>query len=160
MTSEGQGEAGSRAPLETAVREQMTAAMKAGDKVRLGALRLLIAAITNREKDLRRTLSDDEIREVAGKEVKKRTESIEAFEAAGREELAEHERAEREVLRDYAPEQLDDAAIDALVDEAIAMTGATSIREMGKVMGQVMAKAKGKVDGAEVQRRVRERLGA
>ena len=151
MTSEGQGEAGSRAPLETALREQMTAAMKAGDKVRLGALRLLIAAITNREKDLRRALSDDEIREVAGKEVKKRTESIEAFEAAGREELAERERAEREVLRNYAPEQL---------DEAIATTGATSIKEMGKVMGQVMAKAKGKVDGAEVQRRVRERLGA
>ena len=161
MTSEGQGEAGPpRAPLETAVREQMTAAMKAGDKVRLGALRLLVAAITNREKELRRSLSDDEIREVAGREVKKRTESIEAFDAAGRMELAERERAEREVLRDYAPEQLDDAAIEALVDEAIATTGATSIKEMGKVMGQVMAKAKGKVDGAEVQRRVRERLGA
>jgi uncharacterized protein YqeY len=160
MTSEGKGEAGSRAPLETAVREQMTAAMKAGDKVRLGALRLLVAAITNREKELRRSLSDDEIREVAGREVKKRTESIEAFDAAGRMELAERERAEREVLRDYAPEQLDDAAIEALVDEAIATTGATSIKEMGKVMGQVMAKAKGKVDGAEVQRRVRERLGA
>jgi uncharacterized protein YqeY len=161
MTSEGQGEAGSpRAPLEMAVRAQMTAAMKAGDKVRLGTLRLLIAAITNREKELRRSLTDDEIREVAGKEVKKRTESIEAFDAAGRADLAERERAEREVLRDYAPEQLDDAAIDALVDEAIANTGATSIKEMGKVMGQVMAKAKGKVDGAEVQRRVRERLGA
>jgi uncharacterized protein len=161
MTSEGQGEAGPlRAPLETAVREQMTAAMKAGDKVRLGALRLLVAAITNREKELRRPLTDDEIREVAGKEVKKRSESIEAFDAAGRAELAERERAEREVLRDYAPEQLDDAAIDALVDEAIATTGATSMKEMGKVMGQVMARAKGKVDGAEVQRRVRERLGA
>jgi uncharacterized protein len=162
MTSEGQGEAGPppRAPLETVVREQMTAAMKAGDKVRLGALRLLVTAITNREKELRRPLTDDEIREVAGKEVKKRSESIEAFDAAGREELAERERAEREVLRDYAPEQLDDVAIDALVDEAIATTGATSIKEMGKVMGQVMAKAKGKVDGAEVQRRVRERLGA
>jgi uncharacterized protein YqeY len=162
MTSEGRGEAGPppRAPLETVVREQMTAAMKAGDKVRLGALRLLVTAITNREKELRRPLTGDEIREVAGKEVKKRSESIEAFDAAGREELAERERAEREVLRDYAPEQLDDAAIDALVNEAIATTGATSIKEMGKVMGQVMAKAKGKVDGAEVQRRVRERLGA
>jgi uncharacterized protein len=162
MTSEGQGEAGPppRAPLESVVREQMTAAMKAGDKVRLGALRLLVTAITNREKELRRPPTDDEIREVAGKEVKKRSESIEAFDAAGREELAERERAEREVLRDYAPEQLDDAAIDALVDEAIAKTGATSIKEMGKVMGQVMAKAKGKADGADVQRRVRERLGA
>lgn len=161
MTSEGQAaEAGSRAPLETIVREQMTAAMKAGEKVRLGALRLLVTAITNREKELRRPLSDDEIREVAGREVKKRTESIEAFEAAGRTELAERERAERELLRDYAPEQFDDATIDALVDEAIASTGANSIKEMGRVMGNVMAKAKGRVDGAEVQRRVRARLGA
>jgi uncharacterized protein len=147
------------APLETAVREQMTAAMKAGDKVRLGALRLLVASITNREKELRRALSDDEIREVAGKEVKKRTESIEAFEAAGRMELVERERAERDVLQGYAPEQLDEAAVDALVDEAIATTGATSVGEMGKVMGAVMSKAKGKVDGAVVQRKVRERLG-
>jgi uncharacterized protein YqeY len=146
------------APLETAVREQMTAAMKAGDKVRLSALRLLVSAITNREKELRRALSDDEIREVAGKEVKKRTESIEAFEAAGRMELVERERAERDVLQHYAPEQLDDAAVDALVDEAIAATGATSVGEMGKVMGAVMAKAKGKVDGAVVQRKVRARL--
>lgn len=148
------------AGLKATVHDQMTTALKSGDKVRLGALRMLAAAITNREKDVRHELSDDEVREVAGKEVKKRTESIEAFEAAGRMELAERERAEREVLRDYAPEQLDDAAIDALVDEAIATMGATSIKEMGKVMGQVMAKARGKVDGAEVQRRVRERLGA
>lgn len=147
------------APLEAAVREEMTAAMKAGDKVRLGALRLLVTAITNREKELRRALSDDEIREVAGKEVKKRTESIEAFDAAGRTELADRERAERDVLKAYAPEQLDDAAVDALVDEAIAASGATSVKEMGKVMGAVMAKARGRVDGAVVQGKVRERLG-
>jgi uncharacterized protein YqeY len=146
------------APLEAAVREQMTAAMRTGDKVRLGALRLLVTAITNREKELRRPLSDDEIREVAGREVKKRTESIEAFEGAGRTELAERERAERDVLKDYAPEQLDEAAVDALVEEAIAATGATSVKEMGKVMGAVMAKSEGKVDGAVVQRKVRERL--
>jgi uncharacterized protein len=157
MTSEGQD--GSRAPLETSVREEMTAAMKAGDKVRLGALRLLVTAITNREKEMRRPLSDEEIREVAGREMKKRTESIEAFEAAGRTELAERERAERDVLQSYAPEQLDPAAVDILVDEAIASTGASSMKEMGKVMGAVMSKAKGKVDGAAVQQKVRERLG-
>jgi uncharacterized protein YqeY len=160
MESEAERATRSRAPLEMTAREQMTAAMKAGDKVRLGALRLLVTAIINREKELRRPLSDDEIREVGGREVKKRTESIEAFESAGRTELVERERAERDVLRDYAPEQLDDAAIDTLVEEAITSTGATSIKEMGKVMGHVMAKAKGRVDGAEVQRRVRERLDA
>jgi uncharacterized protein len=145
--------------LKAAVREQMTAAMKAGDKVRLGALRMLTAAITNREKDERHELSDDEVREVAGREVKRRTESIEAFDAAGRAELAAKERAEREVLQAFAPEQLSEAEIDALVDRAIVDTGAASPREMGRVMGAVMAEAKGKVDGAQVQRKVAERLG-
>lgn len=145
--------------LKATVREQMTAAMKSGDKLRLGALRMLTAAITNREKEERHELSDDEVREVAGREVKRRTESIEAFEAAGRAELAEKERAEREVLQTFAPEQLSEAEIDALVDRAIADTGAVSAKEMGKVMGAAMAEAKGKVDGAVVRRKVAERLG-
>ena len=144
--------------LKAMVREQMTAAMKAGDKLRLGALRMLTAAITNREKEERHELSDDEVREVAGREVKRRTESIEAFEAAGRTELAEEERAEREVLQAFAPEQLSEADVDALVDRAIADTGAASPKEMGRVMGAVMAEAKGKVDGAVVRRKVAERL--
>jgi len=146
--------------LETEIREQMTAALRAGDKVRLGALRMLAAAITNREKELTRALTDDEVREVAGKEVKKRAESIEAFDAAGRTELADKERAEREVVAVYAPEQLSEAEVDAIVEAAITSTGATSPKEMGKVMGAVMATAKGKVDGAVVQAKVRERLGA
>jgi uncharacterized protein YqeY len=145
--------------LKTKVHEEMTAAMRSGDRLRLGALRLLAAAITNREKDVLHELDDDEVREVAGKEVKKRTESIEAFESAGRTELAEKERAEREILRPYAPEPLDDAGVDALIDDAIAATGAASIGDMGKVMGAVMATAKGRVDGSVVQAKVRERLG-
>ena len=145
--------------LKTRIREETTAAMKAGDKLRVGALRLLSAAITNREKELRHELSDDEVREVAGREVKKRAESIEAFEGAGRTELADKEKAERDVLSVYAPEQLDEAAVDALVEEALATTGATSVKEMGKVMGAVMAKAKGQVDGKVVQEKVRARLG-
>jgi uncharacterized protein YqeY len=147
------------ATLKQRAHEEMTAALRAGERVRLGALRMFVAAITNREKELRRELSDDEVREVAAKEVKKRLESIEAFESAGRLELAEKERAEREVLAPYAPEQLDEAAVDAMIDEAIASTGATSVKEMGKVMGAVMGKAKGAVDGTVVQRKVRERLG-
>ena len=144
--------------LKEQVHEQMTAALRAGDKLRLGALRMLAAAITNREKEILHELSDDEVREVAGKEVKKRSESIEAFGSAGRTELAEKERAEREVLQPFAPEQLSDSDVDALIDDAISATGATSMQEMGKVMGVVMASAKGKVDGSVVQQKVRERL--
>ena len=145
--------------LKEQVHEQMTAALRAGDKLRLGALRMLAAAITNREKEILHELSDDEVREVAGKEVKKRSESIEAFRSAGRTELAEKERAERDVLQPFAPEQLSDAEVDALIDEAISSTEASSMKEMGAVMGAVMASAKGKVDGSLVQRKVRERLG-
>ena len=144
--------------LKEQVHEQMTAALRAGDKLRLGALRMLAAAITNREKEILHELSDDEVREVAGKEVKKRSESIEAFGSAGRTELAEKERAERDVLEPFAPEQLSDAEVDALIDEAISSTEASSMKEMGAVMGAVMASAKGKVDGSLVQRKVRERL--
>ena len=144
--------------LKAQVHEQMTAALRAGDKVRLGALRMLAASITNREKEVLHELSDEEVREVAGKEVKRRTESIEAFASAGRTELAEKERAEREILEPFAPEQLADAEVDAMIDGAISAMGAASMQDMGKVMGAVMASAKGKVDGSVVQRKVRERL--
>jgi uncharacterized protein len=146
--------------LKTQVREQMTSALRAGDKVRLGALRMLSAAITNREKEVLHELDDDEVREVAAREVKRRAESIEAFESAGRTELADKERAEREVLQPFAPEQLSDAEVDALIDRAISSTSATSMSDMGKVMGAVMATAKGKADGSIVQAKVRERLSA
>ena len=144
--------------LKAQVHEQMTAALRAGDKLRLGALRMLAASITNREKEVLHELSDEEVREVAGKEVKRRTESIEAFASAGRTELAEKERAEREILEPFAPEQLAEAEVDAMIDGAISATGAASMQDMGKVMGTVMASAKGRVDGSVVQRKVRERL--
>ena len=145
--------------LKEQIRAATVVAMKAGEKDTVGALRMLSAAITNREKDARRELTDDEVREVAAKEVKKRNESIEAFSAAGREELVAKERAELAVLSAYAPEQISDADLDAIIDEAIAASGATSAKEMGKVMGAVMAKAKGRVDGGVVQEKVRARLG-
>ena len=148
--------------LKTQITDEMKAAMKSGDKVRLGALRMFLAAIKTKEVEgaTARELSDEEIRQVAAKEVKKRSESIEAFDNAGRDELAAKERAEREVLEPYAPPQVDESAIDALVDEAIAATGATSVKEIGTVMGAVMAKAKalGQVDGAVVQAKVRAKL--
>jgi uncharacterized protein YqeY len=148
--------------LKTQIGDEMKASMKAGDKVRVGALRMLMAAIRTKEVEgaTARELSDEEVRQVAAKEVKKRTESIEAFEAAGRTELVEQERAERDVLIPYAPPQVDEATVDALVDEAIAAAGATSVKEIGTVMGAVMAKAKGlgQVDGNLVQAKVRARL--
>jgi uncharacterized protein YqeY len=119
---------------------------------------LLTAAIKNREVEVGHELSDDEVREIAGKEVKKRTESIEAFDAAGRDELAAKEREERDIVSVYAPAQLSDDAVDALIDEALAATGATSPKEMGKVMGFVMGKAKGQADGTVVQQKVLARL--
>lgn len=146
--------------LKDRIHQEMTAAMKSGDRERLGALRMLAAAVTNREKDVLHDLSDDEVREVAAKEVKKRTESITIFEQAGRQELADKERAEREVLSVYAPAQLDEAAVDALVDDAIGATGAAGPQDFGKVMGLVMGKAKGQVDGSIVQAKVKQRLGA
>jgi uncharacterized protein YqeY len=133
-------------------------ALRGGEKVRLGALRMLSAAVTNREKELRHELSDEEVRDVAAKEMKKRAESIEAFEGAGRHELVEKERSERHAIASYAPEQLSEDEVDALVDEAFAATGATSEKEFGSVMGLVMGKAKGRVDGKVVQEKVRVRL--
>jgi uncharacterized protein len=149
-----------KATLKERLATEQRDALRAGEKVRLGALRMLTAAVTNREKELRHELTDDELRDVAGREVKKRTESIEAFEAAGRQELADKERAERDAISGYAPKMLSDEAVDALVSEALAATGATSERELGAVMGFVMGKAKGKADGKVVQERVRARLSA
>jgi len=145
--------------LKARVRREMHEALKAGDKIRLGALRMLSAAITNREKEVLHELSDDEVREMAVREVKRRNESIEAFEKGGRADLVEKETAEREVLNAYAPVPLSDAEVDALIDEALAATGASGPQELGKVMGFVMGKAKGKVDGSAVQAKVRARLG-
>ncbi|HSL67909.1 MAG TPA: GatB/YqeY domain-containing protein [Actinomycetota bacterium] len=145
--------------LKAKVQREMHEALRAGDKIRLGALRMLSAAITNREKEVRRELSDDEVRDVAVREVKRRTESIEAFEKGGRADLVQKETTEREVLNAYAPAPLSDAEVDALIDEAFAATGASGPGDVGKVMGFVMGKAKGKVDGTAVQARVRARLG-
>lgn len=145
--------------LKDRLRGEITEALKAGDKVRLSALRMLSAAVTNREKEVRHELSDDELRDVAAKEVKKRIESIEAFDGAGRTELADKERAERDAIEPYAPARMDDAQVDALIDEAFAATGASGPQDLGAVMGFVMGRAKGRVDGAVVQRKVRERLG-
>jgi len=144
--------------LKARVAEEMKDALKSGQKVRLGALRLLSASVKNREVELRRELTDEEFLEVVAREVKRRNEAIEMYEKGVRPELVEKETEEREVLQVYLPQQLTAEETDALVDEAIAATGATSIKELGKVMGYVMGKAKGRVDGSAVQQRARARL--
>ena len=147
--------------LKADIRTQMTDAMKSGEKVRLGALRMFLSAIRYKEDELGHELTDEEIGEVATKEVKKRAESIEAFEGAGRTELADKERQERAVIEPFAPARLSDADVDALVTEALAATGATSMKEMGKVMKAVMAALAGQpVDGKAVNEAVKRRLGA
>jgi len=144
--------------LKERLAAEITGAMRSGEKVRLGALRMLSAAVTIREKELLHDLTDDEVRDVASKEMKKRADSIEAFEGAGRRELADKERAEQEAIASYAPEPMSEAELDALVEEALAATGASSEKEFGAVMGFLMGKAKGRVDGKVVQEKVRGRL--
>ncbi|HZA61016.1 MAG TPA: GatB/YqeY domain-containing protein [Actinomycetota bacterium] len=144
--------------LKDRMEREMKEALKAGEKLRLGALRMLAAAVKNREVELRHELSDEEFVEVAQRQVKKHKESAEAFTSGGREELAERERQEQAVLEAYLPAGFSDEEVAALVDEAMAATGATDPGDLGKVMGYVMGKAKGRVDGGTVNRLVRERL--
>jgi uncharacterized protein YqeY len=146
----------------TALKDRLAAeireAMKARQAVRLSALRLLSASVKNREVELRRPLDDEEFVEVAIREVKRRREAVEAYESAGREDRAEREREEERVLEAYLPAALTDQEVDAIIEEAVAATGASGPGDMGKVMGQVMGKAKGRVDGKAVQEKVRARL--
>jgi uncharacterized protein YqeY len=144
--------------LKDRLATEMREAMKARQAVRLSALRLLSASVKNREVELRHPLNDEEFVEVAVREVKRRREAVEAYESAGREDRAERELEEQRVLEAYLPAALTDEELDALIDEAIAATGAAVPGDMGKVMGRVMGKARGRVDGKAVQGKVRARL--
>jgi uncharacterized protein len=147
------------AEAKTRLQREMREALKGGQKLRLGALRMLAASVKNREVELGHELSDDELVEVAGREVKRRKEAAEAFDGGGRPELAEKERQEQAVLETYLPAQLSEDEVNALVEEAVAATGASGPGDLGKVMGYVMGKAKGRVEGGTVNRLVRARLG-
>jgi uncharacterized protein YqeY len=148
----------SDAALKERLAAEMRAALKAGEKIKLGALRLLSASVKNREVELRRSLNEGEFIEVAAREVKRRKEAIEAYSGAGRDDLVAKETEEQLVLEAYLPTALSGEELAALVDEAISATGAAGPGDLGKVMGYVMSKAKGRVDGKEVQMKVRERL--
>jgi uncharacterized protein YqeY len=144
--------------LRDRIQTDVTAAMRSGDALRRDVLRMAQNAIYAVEKKDRRELSDDEVVGVLTREVKTRRESVEAFRKGGRDDLAAKEEAEIAVLQGYLPEQLDDAAIQSLVDEAIAATGATSARDLGKVMGWLSPKTRGRADGRRVSELVARAL--
>jgi uncharacterized protein YqeY len=144
--------------LRDRIQTDVTAAMRSGDALRRDVLRMAQNAIYAVEKKDRRELSDDEVVGVLTREVKTRRESVEAFRKGGRDDLAAKEEAEIGVLQGYLPEQLDDAALETLVHEAIAATGATSARDLGKVMGWLSPKTRGRADGRRVSELVARAL--
>ena len=132
--------------------------MRSGETLRRDTLRMAESAIYNAEKRDRRTYTDDEVAGLLAKEVKTRRESVEAFRKGGREDLASKEEGEIAILAAYLPEQLSEAEIAALVDEAIATTGAESPRDMGKVMGWLSPRTKGRADGRVLSQAVNAAL--
>ena len=137
------------------IRADTTAAMRAGEKQRTSALRMIASAVQGAAKE-----GDDDAVAVLQRERKKRLEAAEAFEEADRAEQAAAERGEAELISGYLPQQLDDAELAALVDDAISATGAGSMQQMGQVMGRVMPEVKGRADGNRVSALVKERLSA
>lgn len=145
--------------LKDRITEDMKTAMRAGEKDRLATIRLILSAIKQREVDERITLDDSQVLAAVEKMVKQRKEAIVQFEAGGRADLVAKEQAEIGILQTYLPAQMSDSEIDALIAEAIASTGAASIKDMGKVMGLVKSKAQGRADMAVVGSRIKQKLG-
>ena len=144
--------------LKERITEDMKSAMRAGEKDRLGVVRLILAAIKQREVDERITLDDAQVLAVLDQMAKQRKESITQFTSGGRADLVAKENAELVVIQSYLPTQMSDAELDALVAEAIAATGATTVKDMGKVMGIVKGKAAGRADMGAVGARIKQKL--
>ncbi len=145
--------------LKERITEDMKSAMRSGDKERLATIRLALAAIKQREVDERITLDDGQVLAVLEKMIKQRKESIVQFQSGGRADLVARETAEIGVLQAYLPAQMSEAEIDTLIAQAIAQAGATSVKDMGKVMAAVKSQAQGRADMGVVSARVRARLG-
>ena len=144
--------------LKDRIQEDMKSAMRSGEKERLSTIRLIMAAIKQREVDERITLDDAQVLVVLDKMGKQRRESITQFQAGNRQDLAERESAELKVIGAYLPAQLSDAEVDGLIAEAITQTGASSVKDMGKVMNVIKSKAQGRADMAAVGARIKARL--
>ena len=140
------------------IEHELKEARLARDDDRRDALTLILSSLRSAEKELQRPLSEDEELQVLQRERKKRVEAFEAFEAAGREEQADKEDFELEVLEEFMPEPLSDDELDEIVDDVIAEVGATSLRDIGRVMADVMPRVSGKADGSAVSQIVREKL--
>lgn len=145
-------------PLKARISEDMKAAMRAKDVSRLGAIRLLLAALKQREVDERIELSDEQILSIVDKLVKQRRDSIAAFEKGGRQDLADQEQFEIGVLKAYLPEALSEAAVESAVAAAISACGAAAIADMGKVMAVLKPQLAGKADLGKVSALVRSKL--
>lgn len=141
------------------IREDQVVALKARDKDKVSALRLLSSELKNRRIELGRDLTDDDAIEVLMRALKQRREAEEQFAKGGRAELAAREAAEAELIRTFLPQPLSPDELERMIDAAIAETGATSMRDMGAVMGRLMPGIKGRAEGAVVSARVKERLG-
>jgi uncharacterized protein YqeY len=146
--------------LKGQITDDVKSAMKAGAKDRLKVLRLITAAIKQVEVDERIEVDDARTLDILNKMVKQRRDSIDQYVKGNRQDLADVEQAEIEIIQAYLPEQLSEADLDKLIDEAIAATGAESIRDMGKVMGAIKTKAQGRADMGVVGARVKARLNA
>jgi uncharacterized protein len=144
--------------LAERISQDMKAAMKERDRGRVGALRMLGAALKNGEIEAGRPLTEEEEQVVLRRQLKQREESAEAFRKAGREERAASESAEAEIVREYLPEPLSADELEQIVDDALRETGATGMKDMGAVMGRAMALAEGRAEGRELAALVRGRL--
>lgn len=145
--------------LKDRIQQDVKDAMRARDKERLAAIRLITAAIKQREVDERIELDDEQVLRVLDRMCKQRRESISQFEQAGRDDLIARERSELDIIQAYMPKPLDDDEIAALIDAAMADTGASSIKDMGKVMGQLKPRLQGRADMSAVSAMIKSRLG-
>ena len=144
--------------LKERITDDMKAAMRSGEKERLGLIRMITAAIKQREVDERITLDDAQVLSVLEKMIKQRKESLVQFQAGNRQDLVDKEAAEITLLQGYLPSQLSDAEVDALISEAIQATGAASVKDMGRVLGLIKGKAQGRADMAAVGAKIKARL--
>lgn len=144
--------------LKTKISDDMKTAMRAKDKDRLGVIRLILAAIKQQEVDTRTSLDDTAVLAVLDKMLKQRRDSISQFQDAGRDDLVQKERFEVDVLQQYMPEAMSEAELEQLIKDAIATSGAQSMKDMGKIMNELRPKVQGRADMAQVSQKVKALL--
>jgi len=142
------------------IHSDLKEAMRAKDSIRLGALRLILTAVKNKEKELRRELEEREVLQIVSNQIKQRKDSIEQYRKGGREDLVQKEEQELEILQAYMPQQLSEEELEKLVTETIKEVGATSVKDLGKVMKAIMPRIAGRADGKVVNQMVRAQLSS